>query len=97
MTENDITILNNFEGKLHCLIEEYRQKVEQNNELARIIQEKEDALKELKMRCAALESNYSNLKQAKMFSLSDSGIEGAKERISKLVREIDQCIESLTK
>ena len=97
MTENDITILNNFEGKLHCLIQEYRQKVEQNNELARIIQEKEDALKELKMRCAALESNYNNLKQAKMFSLSDSGIEGAKERISKLVREIDQCIESLTK
>ena len=97
MTENDITILNNFEGKLHCLIQEYRQKVEQNNELARIIQEKEDALKELKMRCAALESNYNNLKQAKMFSLSDSGIDGAKEMISKLVREIDQCIESLTK
>ena len=97
MTENDITILNNFEGKLHCLIQEYRQKVELNNELARRIQEKEDALKELQMRCAALESNYNNLKQAKMFSLSDSGIEGAKERISKLVREIDQCIESLTK
>ena len=97
MTENDITILNDFEGKLHCLIQEYRQKVELNNELARRIQEKEDALKELQMRCAALESNYNNLKQAKMFSLSDSGLEGAKERISKLVREIDQCIESLTK
>ena len=97
MTENDITILNEFEGKLHCLIQEYRQKVEQNNELTRRIQEKEDALKELQMRCVALESSYNNLKQAKMFSLSDSGIEGAKERISKLVREIDQCIESLTK
>ena len=97
MTENDITILNDFEGKLHCLIQEYRQKVEQNNELTRRIQEKEDALKELQMRCVALESSYNNLKQAKIISLSENGIEGAKERISKLVREIDRCIESLKK
>ena len=97
MTENDITILNEFEGKLHCLIQEYRQKVEQNNELSRRIQEKEDALKELQMRCVALESNYNNLKQAKILSLSDNDIQETKERISRLVREIDRCIESLKK
>ena len=66
-------------------------------ELARQIEEKENILKELQMRCAALESSYNNLKQAKIISLSDSGIEGAKEKISRLVREIDRCIESLQK
>ena len=97
MTGNDTTIMNEFEGKLHLLIHEYRQKSEQNMELARQIEEKENILKELQMRCAALENSYNNLKQAKIISLSDSGIEGAKEKISRLVREIDRCIESLQK
>lgn len=97
MTGNETTIISEFEGKLHLLIHEYRQKSEQNMELARLIEEKENMLKELQMRCAALESSYNNLKQAKIISLSDSGIDGAKEKISRLVREIDRCIESLQK
>ena len=97
MTGNETTIISEFEGKLHLLIHEYRQKSEQNMELARQIEEKENILKELQMRCAALESSYNNLKQAKIISLSDSGIEGAKEKITRLVREIDRCIESLKK
>ena len=88
-------LVSDFESKLHLLIHEYKQKVEHNNELARSIEEKENTLIELQKHCAALENNYNNLKQAKIISLSENGIEGAKERISKLVREIDRCIESL--
>ena len=97
MTGNDTNIMNEFEGKLHLLIHEYKQKNEQNKELSRLIEEKENTLKELQMRCVALENSYNNLKQAKIISLSDSGIEGAKEKITRLVREIDRCIESLQK
>jgi predicted RNase H-like nuclease (RuvC/YqgF family) len=96
MTGNNTTITD-FESKLHLLIHEYKQKVELSNELTRKIEEKENALKELQMRCVALESSYNNLKQAKIISLSDNGIEGAKEKITGLVREIDRCIESLKK
>ena len=96
MTWNNTTITD-FEGKLHLLIHEYKQKVELNNELTRRIEEKENALKELQMRCVALENSYNNLKQAKIISLNQDGIEGAKEKISRLVREIDRCIESLKK
>ena len=95
MTGNDTTIINEFEGKLHLLIHEYKLKSGQNRELARQIAEKENALEELRMRCTALEERYNNLKQARIISLSDSGIEGAKEKITRLVREIDRCIESL--
>lgn len=95
MTGNDTTIINEFEGKLHLLIHEYKQKSGLNRELARQIAEKENALEELRMRCTALEESYNNLKQARIISLSDSGIEGAKEKITRLVREIDRCIESL--
>ncbi len=97
MTGNDIAILTDFEGKLHHLIYEYKQMVAKNEELTRKIEEKENSLKELQMRCTSLEKSYNDLKQAKMISLSDAGIDGAKDRISKLVREIDRCIESLKK
>ena len=97
MTENDIAIINDFESKLHRLIYEYNRNAEKNKELSDKIAKKENTLMELQQRCNALENSYNNLKQAKIISLSDAGIEGTKERISKLVREIDRCIESLKK
>ncbi len=97
MTEDDKTVIAGFEEKLHRLVFEYRQAAERNKELTKAIQEKENALNELQMRCAALENSYSNLKQAKVLSLNDTAVSETKEKISRLVREIDRCIESLKK
>ena len=97
MTENERTVIANFEEKLHRLVYEYKQKESRNKELAKAIQQKENTLKELEQRCTALEQSYNNLKQAKILSLSDNAVNETKERISKLVREIDRCIESLKK
>ena len=97
MTENDRTVIANFEEKLHHLIYEYKQKEERNRQLTATIQQKENTLKELELRCEALEQSYNNLKQAKILSLSDNAVNETKERISKLVREIDRCIQSLKK
>ena len=97
MTENDRTIIANFEEKLHRFVFEYKEMSERNKELTATIQQKENTLKELELRCTALEKNYNNLKQAKILSLNDNAVNETKERISKLVREIDRCIESLKK
>ncbi len=97
MTENDKIALAQFEEKLHLLLYKYKQMKEHNDELCRRLEEKENSLQELQQRCKSLESNYNNLKQAKIISLSDAEIGHTRERISKLVREIDQCIESLKK
>lgn len=86
-----------FEGKLHRLIHEYKKKELLNKELERKIEEKENSLKELQLRCSALEKSYNDLKQAKIISLSSTAIDETKERITRLVREIDRCIESLKK
>ena len=87
----------NFEEQLYRLVHEYKQKEKQNKELAAAIQEKENTLCELQQRVLALENNYNNLKHAKILSLNDAAIEETKGRISRLVREIDRCIESLKK
>ena len=97
MTENDRTIIANFEEKLYHLVHEYKQKEERNKELTVMLQQKENALKELEQRCIALEKSYNNLKQAKILSLNDSAVNETKDKISRLVREIDRCIESLKK
>ena len=97
MTENDRITLMHFEQKLHLLLHGYMQLQERNSELESLIEEKENRLRELQQRCDSLESNYTNLKQAKVISLSDSEIGQTRERLSKLVREIDRCIESLKK
>jgi chromosome segregation ATPase len=97
MTGKDRTIIADFESKLHRLVYEYKQKEELNRELMLRIQEKENLLQELQLRCTALEKSYNDLKQARVISLSDASIGETKEKISKLVREIDRCIESLKK
>ena len=97
MTENDRRIMADFEAKLHRLVYEHNQKEEAVQELSRMLEEKENTLKELQMRCQALEKSYNDLKQARIISLSSEGIDATKERISRLVCEIDRCIESLKK
>lgn len=95
MTEKDRIVLTAFEEKLHRLVYEYKQLKEKNLELSCTLEEKENTLKELQLHCSALEKSYNDLKQAKVISLTAEGIDETKERISKLVREIDRCIESL--
>ena len=97
MTENDKIAMDAFEEKLHRLVYEYKQLEVQNQELSQAVEEKENLLKELQQRCQSLEAGYNNLKQAKVISLTAEGIDETKERISRLVREIDRCIESLKK
>ena len=97
MTENDRTIIANFEEKLYKLIFEYKFYKEANEKMAAELQEKENKLKELQKNCTEIEASYNNLKQARILSLSDNSIQETRDRISRLVREIDRCIESLQK
>ena len=56
MTENDRTIIENFEEKLHRLVIEYKQAEDRNKELTAIVLQKENSLKELQ------ENEFSDLK-----------------------------------
>ena len=39
-----------------------------------------------------LQTDYANLKTAKMIDISSEDMKNAKSRLSKLVREVDKCI-----
>ena len=65
--------------------------------LLKVVAEKDTAFGELQQRYSELEQAYDNLKQARMISLTYEEVDNAKEHITRLVREIDQCIDSLIK
>ena len=97
MYENEKQILTQFEDKLHQLIEKYNKEKELTAQLTKLINEKEESLGKLQASYNELAKNYINLKQARMISISYEEVDSAKEHIARLVREIDQCIDSLIK
>lgn len=97
MTESEKNILEQFEYNIRRLRDKYLQAVQQNKMLENKLRECEEKFQEALQRNSALEQKYNNLKQAKVISLSDSEIGITRERLTKLVREIDRCIESLKK
>lgn len=97
MYEDERQIVTHFEERLQALIAKFNEQKEQNAQLARIVAERDDSLKELQARYDELEQMYTNLKQARMISISYEEVDNAKEHISRLVREIDHCIDSLIK
>ena len=97
MTERERATLTQFEQRLRLLVHNHQQTLLHIKELTETLEQKNRHIQELEERCATLELNYNNLKQAKVISLSDAEIDTTRERLTALVREIDRCIESLTK
>lgn len=97
MTEKETATLTQFEQRLRLLVYNHQKALLRIKELTNALEQNNRHMQELEERCATLEQNYNNLKQAKVISLSDAEINTTRERITALVREIDRCIESLTK
>ena len=92
MTEDDKRLLDSFEGKLRHILFLYDELKKENAELKEIILQKDSMIQELTDSTNELEVRYRNLKMARMISVNDSEIRDTKQRIAKLVREVDKCI-----
>ena len=97
MTKEDIAKLDLFQERLLLLRQKHRQAVERNKELESALAMRNAEYQALEQRFNEMVHNYNNLKQAKVISLSDAEIGATRSRLTELVREIDRCIESLTK
>lgn len=92
MTDEEKRQLKNFDGKVRQLLQNYRVMQKENADLYIEMDRKDEEIARLKSELRQSQSDYSNLKLAKMIEISDSELKGAKQRISKLVREINKCI-----
>lgn len=78
-------LLTSFDEKQKRLIFLFKELKKENALLKQALSEKESEI-------ARLEEQYTNLRTARMLSVSDGELNDTKQRIMKLVREVDKCI-----
>lgn len=92
MTEEDKKLLNTFEGKLRHFMFLYEELKQENVSLRELLSEKEEELLQAKNSRKELEEKYTNLKMARILSINDNELRDTKQRLARLVREVDKCI-----
>ncbi len=92
MTSEEEKTIKTLETRTRQLILKFQQLKEDNEELLTELVAKDNELQEVKKKNKILEADYANLKMAKMLEIGDADLGTAKQRISRLVRDVDKCI-----
>ena len=92
MAEDDRKLLIGFEGRLRHFIYLYAELKKENLSLRQLLSEKEAEIDRLNNRIKELEDMYANLKSARIISINDNELKDTRQRLMKLVREVDKCI-----
>ena len=95
MDPNEKT-LTTFETRIRQMILRFQELKKENNALHVQLQKDEQEILNLKSKLAQADSNYNSLKMAKMLEITDGDLEGAKARVSKMIREVNKCISLLS-
>ena len=94
MTQNEQTLAT-FETRVRQMILRFQEMKKENNELYAMIEKQEESISLLKERVAQQEHDYNALKMARMMEITDGDLQGAKDRLGKLVRDVNKCISIL--
>ena len=92
MTGVDDIVIENFESKLNRLMDAYTQLSAENAALREQLIQQSVELAKVREQYDELTASYTNLKLAKVISVSDSEKGETQQRLLKLVREVDRCI-----
>lgn len=85
-----------FQTRARQLMLRFKQLEKENDELYGMVDRSEKEITELKTQLEAKNKEYDSLKMARMISISDGDVETTKERLSKLIRDVNKCIAVLT-
>ncbi len=92
MAVEDDKLVYTLENRIRHLIVQFKALKEENEGLYEMVDERDAEIRKLKQETETLRANYANLKLAKMIEIGDDDMKNAKNRISKLVRDVDKCI-----
>ena len=91
MTANEKAIAS-FETRVRQMILRFQELKKENQDLYGMLEKNEEDMKQLRQKLDQQQSDYNSLKMAKMIEITDGDLEGAKERLSKLIRDVNKCI-----
>ncbi|MEL7587969.1 MAG: hypothetical protein AAGU19_14775 [Prolixibacteraceae bacterium] len=95
MTEQDQILLDDFKARLRLLIHRHDHLKAEKQQLMNRLESLNAEIVALKAENKELLAKYDNLRIARVLSVSDDEKQQAKQRINKIVREIDKCIAQL--
>ena len=95
MAANDNT-LTTFETRVRQLLLRFKELKAENSALNDMLHKSEDAVKEVERKLALQQQDYETLKMAKMIEITDGNLQGAKDRLSRLIRDVNKCIAILS-
>lgn len=95
MTQKEKTIAA-FESRVRQLILRFQELKKENDELYAMVEKNEQEIKRLQDRLAQAENDYNSLKMARMLEITDGDLQGAKDRLAKLIRDVNKCIAILS-
>ena len=96
MTPEERQSMKEFEAKVRQGLAQFRVLKQENADLYAELEGRDGEIKRLKAELAQNKIDYNNLKLAKMIEISDADIKESKMKISRLVREINKCINILS-
>lgn len=92
MTSEDTQLVKLLETRVRQLILRNQELQKQNAQLWQQVTDDDARIQALAEENKQLTAQYADLKTARMLQLSDNDTRNAKQRIAKLVRDIDKCI-----
>ncbi len=78
------------------MILRFQELKKENQELYAMVDKGEQDIKELRSKLEQQQHDYNSLKMAKMIEITDGNLTDAKERLSKLIRDVNKCIAILS-
>ena len=95
MTEGE-KALATFQTRVRQLVLRFQELKKENEELYAMVDKNEQDIKALRAKLDAQNNDYQSLKMAKMIEITDGDLDGAKDRLAKLIRDVNKCIAILS-
>ncbi|MCR5818782.1 MAG: hypothetical protein K6F89_06790 [Prevotella sp.] len=95
MTESE-KALATFQTRVRQLLLRFQELKKENSDLFAMVEKNEQDIKSLQAKIQQDERDYQSLKMAKMIEITDGDLQGAKDRLAKLIRDVNKCIAILS-
>ena len=85
-----------FQTKVRALILQFQNLKKENEELYAMLEKNEADVRQLRRQLLDKQQEFDAFKAAKLLEVSDGDIQSARERLAKLIRDVNKCIAVLS-
>ena len=78
------------------MILRFQELKKENEDLQALVEKNGRDIQDLQAKLTQADHDYNSLKMAKMMEITDGDLEGAKARLTKLIRDVNRCIAILS-